>query len=82
MLGWSVLVTGVSGHEGGDDDVPRGCGDVGIERAHDDHGKSATEDLSDDEAKDGRRFDATKLSENTRPAVTAGFANDVELVNQ
>ena len=65
-----------------DDRLVRGATGVGIEVGDDAEAGRRADDLCGDERPHGVGAMPAKLSENIRPTVTAGLANDVELVNQ
>ena len=53
-----------------------------VEGDHQNQAHGGTDDLGTDVERDGARVIPAKVSVNTRPTVTAGFANEVELVYQ
>ena len=66
---------------GNDDPIRSLCG-VGIERDDQSQTDEAADDLHGDEWEHRGGAIPPNVSENVRPTVTSGFANDVELVNQ
>ena len=65
-----------------DDDIVGDLRDVGVQDEHAGDADRGADDLHADVSRAEAGAMPAKVSENIRPMVTAGLANDVELVNQ